>query len=119
VTVDSEVVDHAFATVGTHIPLKQGGGTILTLAPTSRSPGAPFWELAEPPTGFTFLGRFAVVPPQPGAGPAQRPSNVTTAVDDVYVRGADVIIVERTEGGSPSQASEGSHIDLGPLGSGQ
>src|SRR5205823_5970424 len=115
------VSDRSFATAGTHVPLKQGGGRVVTLSPTSRPPGPPFWELPEPPGGFVRLGRFAVVPPQPqlSAGPPK--AGLVTTVDDVFVRGADVIVVEQGEtlGGSPiAPPSGGTRVDLGALGSG-
>jgi hypothetical protein len=106
---------HKFATAGVHVPRAQGGGRIITLDPSSRPPGPEFFELAAAPKGFTHLGRFAVVAPAPANAP------VVTSVDDVFVRGADMIVVEQGEtlSGIAMAPAEGSKVDLGRLGTGR
>ena len=114
VTLGPSVASHAFATTGDHVPRAQGGGRILTLDPSSRPPGQDFWELRSAPAGFNHVGRFAVVAPASTSAP------VVTSVDDVYVRGADVIVIEQGEtlGGGAMAAQEGSPVRLGALGHG-
>jgi hypothetical protein len=106
---------HHFVTAGDHVPRGQGGGRIVTLDPTSRPPGQEFFELAAPPAGFTHVGRFAVVAPTPANAP------VVTAIDDVYVRGADLIVVEQGEtlSGVGMAAADGAKVKLGRLGDGR
>jgi len=121
VTAGADAMGHAYATIGTHVPLDHGGGRVVTVSQTSRPPGQPFWELAQSPRGFVHLGRFAAIPPPPQA-PGQSRTGLVTAVDDVFVRDADVIVVEQGEtvGGVAFQApTGGTEVDLGQLGRGQ
>lgn len=108
-------VAHDFVAAGDHVPRAQGGGRIITLDPASRPPGQEFFELAAAPMGFTHFGRFAVVAPAPANAP------VVTSIDDVYVRGADVIVVEQGEtlSGVGMAAADGSKVKLGKLGEGR
>lgn len=72
---------------------RDGGGSLRPAAPDSRPQGM-FFALPGPPEGFTFLGRFGAVPPQPGfADPEKRGSVFATTVD-VFVRGADLLVTE-------------------------
>jgi len=122
VSVGADAAGHQYATVGTHLPLRQGGGAVVTISDTSRPPELPFWQLASPPDGFSHAGRFAVVPPQPPAGPAPTTANLATEVDDVYVRGADVITVAQGQqpGSGPyQQPADGTSVDAGRVGRGQ
>jgi hypothetical protein len=117
-----EAGDHSYRTSGTRVPLRQGGGAVVTISDTSRPPGLTFWEPAQAPAGFSHLGRFAVVPPQPPMDPAQSSRALVTSVDDVFVRGADVVVVEQgqTLGGAAFQPPTGGRaVDLGRLGQGQ
>jgi hypothetical protein len=79
---------HDFVVEGTEVPLDQGGGRVTSLTDDSRPPGESFWQLDAPPTGFTHLGRYAVVPPQPRVV-----GSLATSVDDVFTSGPDVIVV--------------------------
>ncbi|MBA3652856.1 MAG: hypothetical protein H0W70_01530 [Actinobacteria bacterium] len=106
-----------YATIGTRIPFENGGGRITALTDTSRPPGGAFWSLATPPPGFAHLGRFAVVPPQPRVSVGQPPTSIATAIDDVFVRGPDVIVVE--QGHRPRAAMDGPPVELGALGRGR
>jgi len=120
VDVGGEAVNHSYRTSGTHIPLKQGGGAVVTISDTSRPPGVQFWEPAPPPPGFSHLGRFAVVAPQPPTSSVRTSATLVTAVDDVFVRGADALIIEQGQtGAAPFQPPSGTDIDLGRLGRGR
>src|SRR5205085_1271869 len=91
---------------------------VVTISDTSRPPGLTFWEPSQAPAGFSHLGRFAVVPPQPPAGTRGPPPALSTAIDDVYGRGPDVIVVEQgpAAGARASQPPGGQDVDLGALG---
>jgi hypothetical protein len=120
VTIGADA-SHTFSTAGMHIPVKQGGGAVVTISDTSRPPGTVFWELPQAPAGFTHLGRFAVVPPQAPAAPGQSNAATVTAVDDVYVRNADVVIIEQGQTLGAAQLKPpvgGREVDLGPVGRG-
>lgn len=72
---------------------RDGGGSLRQVDPSSR-PQGQFFEVPGVPDGFTFAGRYGAVPPQPGfADPEQRGSVFATTVD-VFVSGADLIVVE-------------------------
>lgn len=121
VTVDTgpAAAGHTVATTGMHIALKDGGGRVLTVDPASRPPGLDFWELAAPPAGFRHLGRFAVVPPHQTQSTG---ASLVAVVDDVYLRGPDVIVVEQggTLGAGGLQApGGGERVSAGALGVGQ
>ena len=120
----------AYSATGAPIPNDQGGGSIARLTPESLPPGRT-WTLPRPPRGFSLRGRYVVVVPQPQAstsgpgGPAAASGTPTSRVitlEDVYVRGPDVIVVE--QGGSSNNApfagpTGGRPVDLGVLGHGQ
>ncbi|MEY2473883.1 MAG: hypothetical protein QOK28_3212 [Actinomycetota bacterium] len=116
---------HVFATPGTHLARAQGGGRIVTVSDDSRPPGADFWELPAAPAGFTHLGRFAVVAPSPPtpATPSSNapPAPVVTSIADVFVRGADTIVVEQGETLTSTAIApqEGGAVDLGRIGHGR
>ena len=57
-----------------------------------------------PPSGFRYVGRFAVIPPQPqafgqpDAGPPTAtglPGSLVSELDDVFVRGSDVVVLQQ------------------------
>jgi hypothetical protein len=101
-------------------PATEGGGSLQAVDPTTASEGR-FWELPEPPEGFTRMGRYAIVPPQ-AASPDDEHSRaqVIAGVSDVFVRGSDLLVIE--QGGTlgqvpPFGVTPHSHlIDLGELG---
>jgi hypothetical protein len=76
-------------------PAKAGGGSVQDIEPTTAPPGS-FWQLDAPPSGFTRVGRYAVVPPQ-GADPNDEKTRaqVMAGVVDVFVRGSDAVIVDQ------------------------
>jgi hypothetical protein len=122
--VDVPLGDDRFPIEGTPLSLKDGGGSVRQLDPTSRPPGRDFYELPAAPEGFTFTGRYAVVPPQPDAFNDPTKSDLRiAAVADVYTRGADFLVIEQggTLGGSPAFAADptAAGVDLGALGRGE
>ncbi len=125
IEIDPPLADSLFAIEGTALPLAQGGGSVRPLEPTSRPPGAAFYELTgAAPAGFTLSGRFTVIPPQPAAYSDPNLGLTKQAgVADVYTRGPDLLVIERgaTLGGQPAFAPDAnaSTVDLGPLGHGE
>jgi len=123
------VTDAPFALSGTPTPYDSGGGAFTPLTLTSRPPGSS-WALDKGLQGFRHVGRFAVVPPQPqlfgqggnGFGSMGMPGGLVTEMDDVFVRGVDVLVLQQgsTLNGATFAAPANSlDVDLGPLGGGQ
>ena len=119
-----------FGLSGSPTPVIQGGGAFAPLTLTSRSPGLN-WAPSYIPSGFREVGRYAVIPPQPqvfgqidagGSTSGELPGSTVTEVDDVWVRGADVIVMEQgqtIDGSSFSAPSGAEAVELGALGTGQ
>jgi hypothetical protein len=130
VQVGASAVDGApLDLTGTPTPFDSGGGAFTALTFGSRPPGGS-WALTHPPAGFTHVGRYAVVPPQPqlfgqggqGTGAMGLPGALVTEMDDVFTRGSDVVVLQQgsTINGAPfTPPANGIAVDLGPLGSGQ
>ena len=123
------VADAPFDLSGTPTPYDSGGGAFTPLTLTSRPPGSS-WAMDKGPQGFRHIGRFAVVPPQPqlfgqggnGFGSMGMPGGLVTEMDDVFVRGVDVLVLQQgsTLNGATFAAPANSlDVDLGPLGGGQ
>jgi hypothetical protein len=115
--------DATFATGAPTADVEHGGGATRRVDPVSSPPG-PFWQLDTPPAGFGLVGRFVVVPPQPqNFSDPLRQGLQQAAVADVFVRGADAIIVERggtLQGHDPWQSDpNNAAIDLGAVGRGE
>jgi hypothetical protein len=96
----------------------KGGGSVRRMDPTSE-PLGPFLVASAAPEGFTFEGRYEVIPPQADlTNPATRGSAVA-AVSDVWVRGPDMIVLERGARLDKSNPFELSakfpDVDLGPV----
>ncbi len=96
----------------------QGGGSVLAVDPASEPQGR-FFVLDTPPAQFERRGRYSVVPPQSGlTDPADRRGAVASTAD-VYVRGADVLVVDRGStldlGRAFQPRPEGRPIDLGAV----
>ena len=109
--------DVHFGGDGAAIPVAAGGGSVQRVTDESRTPGA-FWELSTP-KGFTHRGRYAVVSPTRGSADAV-PSR-TAGVVDVYVRGVDVVTVERgaaVDGTALPGPGTGEDVAVGALGRG-
>lgn len=128
VTVKSDTAPSAAdiaATVGAGISDKSKG-SVRRLEPTSSPPGRTDWSLAAPPEGFTLVGRYAVVP-LTGELLTQGSTAIIAGVTDVYVRGIDVIVVDR--GGRLNLSAvqdrdiggldDTTDVDLGQLGPGR
>ena len=69
-------------------------GSIRPIAPDSSPPGATDYALPAPPDGFAFVGRYAYVPLSAELL-SQTSKEVIAGIVDVYVRGADAIVVDR------------------------
>jgi hypothetical protein len=128
-TGDSAVATAQFAMTGTPTPYDAGGGAFTPLTLSSRPPGGS-WAIQQSPSGFTHLGRFAVVPPQPqlfgqggnGYGSMGLPGGLVTEMDDVYIRGADVVVLQQgstLNGAIFTAPANGASVDLDRLGDGQ
>jgi len=112
-------------------PFDQGGGSFQALTLTSSPPGLS-WAATWVPPGFVHYGRYAVVPSQPqlfdqtsgqAPSPLGVPSGLVSELDDAYVSGPDLIVVQQgvTAGNSVFKAPTGGvDIALGPvMGTGQ
>lgn len=111
-------------------PFDQGGGSFVQLTPTSSPPGLS-WYPARIPPGFVHTGRYDVIPSQPQAfnpsspqppGAGGLPPGLVTELDDAFVQGPDLIVVQQgeTAGGSRFEPPTGGQaVDLGGLGPGQ
>lgn len=128
-TGDAAVATASFDMTGTPTPYESGGGAFTPLTLTSRPPGGS-WGIQRLARGFTHLGRFAVVPPQPqlfgqggnGYGSMGLPGGLVTEMDDVYVRGADVVVLQQgstLNGAAFAAPANADSVDLGRLGPGQ
>ena len=128
-TGDAAVAGASFDLTGPATPFNSGGGAFTPLTLTSRPPGSS-WALERLPAGFQHLGRYAVVPPQPqlfgkgggGYGSMGLPGGLVTEMDDVYVRGSDVIVLQQgstINGAAFTPPANGVSVDLGRLGQGQ
>lgn len=104
------------------VPVDQGGGSVLEVDPTAGSIGS-FWTLPDGavPTGFTYRGRWAVIPAQPEefSDPARADSIVAGTVD-VWVRGPDVVVVyqggTRGQGRAHAPVTGAETVEAGDLG---
>lgn len=119
----------AYAMTASPTPFDEGGGSFRALTLQSSPPGTS-WEPSWLPAGFRHYGRYAVVPSQPqafdrtgstGSGapsPSGLPASLVTELDDVYVSGSDVIVLQQgvTIGTSVFKAPiGGSQVALGPV----
>ena len=88
---------------GTFLGAKEGGGSVRPVDPAS-NPIGDSWRLDTVPAGFRLVGRFAVVPPQPAVleDPTQADNRIA-GVTDVWVRGADALILD--QGGTVSRVA--------------
>jgi len=123
------VASAAFDMTGPATPFESGGGAFTPLTLGSRPPGGS-WALEQLPAGFSHLGRFAAVPPQPqlfgqggnGYGSMGLPGGLVSEMDDVFVRGADFIVLQQgstLNGATFAPPANSVGVDLGRLGSGQ
>jgi hypothetical protein len=127
-SVDDQTVpgDDAFTITGDPTPVAQGGSELTAIDATTK-PTDGYWSPATPPAGYTLQGRYQLLTPadqstadtsttttSTTAPPAPVPSYV-----DVYVDGADTIIVRQgpTAGEPQNNAATGNPVALGALGS--
>lgn len=102
------------------LTVEAGNGVIRPLQADEQSE-AMLFRLASPPKGFRLHGRFAVTHPRLGAPDAARRPPVSGAAE-VWVRGADLIVLEQGVGDNGAGAPDhpyGREVDLGALGRGQ
>jgi hypothetical protein len=128
-TGQAAVVGAAFDMTGAITPFDAGGGAFTALTSDSRPPGRS-WALTHPPSGFQRAGRYAVVPPQPqlfagggqGTGQMGLPGGLVSEMDDVFLRGADAIVLQQgstMNGATFSPPANAITVSLGSLGEGQ
>lgn len=101
------------------LPDAQGNGAIRKVPDDEIPPFNEVFELPDP-EGFTFVGRYAVVPARISAG-GQASTDVRIALyTDVWRRGPDVLVLDQgATGGTPAPFDPESRIgeaDLGSLG---
>ncbi|MEY2469598.1 MAG: hypothetical protein QOF21_2296 [Actinomycetota bacterium] len=103
--------------------INKDAGSLRPIAPKSSPPGQPDISLSAPPAGFTHVGRYTVVALSKAV--LERTSRkVAAGIADVYVRGADAIVIDR--GGRLDKSdvtdedlggmTDATTIDLGPFG---
>ncbi len=118
----SEAVAVSVSVTGPFVEPRQGGGAVRDVDPASHSIGDSY-ELPTP-AGFTYRGRYAVVPPQPvdPNDPSGR-SKLVAGTADVWVRGSDVIILDQggtLGGGAPFGEDETARVaEAGAAGRGR
>jgi hypothetical protein len=102
-----------------------GGGSSVEVKREGLPPGF-FLDLRQAPSGFEHRGRYAVVPPRVDVGRnplSQSSQAVSTAIVDVWVKGADMLVVEQGTRTDPNVGlpvpTTPVDVDLGPLGRGQ
>lgn len=73
----------------------QGNGAVREVAPDEAPPFLEQFELPEP-EGFTFVGRYAVMPARLGLTPEDLASGVAVALyTDVWRRGPDLLLLDQ------------------------
>ncbi len=128
-TVAGDTAEYQMAAVTT--PFSQGGGSFQALTLSSSPPGLS-WMATWVPPGFAHAGRYAVVPSQPQLfdqssgqppSPLGVPSGLVSELDDAYVSGPNLIVVQQgvTAGNSVFKAPTGGvNVALGAvMGTGQ
>jgi hypothetical protein len=111
--------DDVFAITGAPLPLDQGGPQ-LTPVDAATPPVPGYWQLSQPPAGFTYQGRDLLrTAGAPGSGGQPGPTVETYL--DLYVNGPNYLVVLQGPASAEPQhqPSEGKAVDLGPLGQGQ
>jgi hypothetical protein len=98
-------------------------GSVQPLEDDSRLPGDEFWQLTDPPKGFRFEGRYAVVPPgQPGFSDIASRGSVVTFLSEVWTDGEDVIVIDQgaTQGTKAFDTDPNAkQVNAGALGKGE
>jgi hypothetical protein len=127
VEVDEQpsLTDGLFPSGKRTVEAASGGGVVRPLKAGSMPPG-DFHVLDAPPEGFTFRGRYSVIPPQAenfDTGSPEREGNRRAEVADVYERGLDLIVVTQggtLRGAAPFETDPARPtLDLGAFGPGE
>jgi hypothetical protein len=123
VSEDPDITEPSFHTGDPTAGVRDGGGSVQELAPTSKVPGDVFWELRGLLKGFRKRGRYAVIPPQAGFKDPLERAGIVTFVSEVWTRGPDVVVIEQgsARSGRPPFAADRNarKVSLGALGSGE
>lgn len=119
----AKLADGLFRSSGRPVAVQKGGGAFATLQSDSRLPER-FFDLPAAPAGFVHLGRYLSRPPQPElVGNINRERDLIGGVNDVYVKGPEVIVVDQgsTLGGDHPFGADptATAVDLGALGRGE
>jgi hypothetical protein len=96
------------------LPAAQGNGSVKKVARDAKIPFLETFHLATP-KGFTFVGRYAVVPARLSQSGGQVPADPGIALyTDVWRRGPDVLLLDQgaTKSGTPPFVARSK---LGPL----
>lgn len=113
VDLDHEPADDTFDTGEISAPVDQGGGAVTRAEPDSR-PEGPFFELPDDavPAGFSRVGRFSVIPPQPEkfSDPTLRDSIIAGVVDLFTDDQGDLVAVY--QGGTLGQVQAFTPLDF-------
>ncbi|MEX2395217.1 MAG: hypothetical protein WD826_12145, partial [Actinomycetota bacterium] len=71
-------------------------GSFKQLEDDSKLPGQEFWELADPPEGFEFVGRYAIVPPgQAGFSDPTARGSIVAFSSEAWRDGIDVFVIDQ------------------------
>ena len=117
VDVAPPVDDDDFAALGSRLPEELGGGRVRRMTDDSRFPDVDFYELeaADVPDGFEHLGRF-VVANDAEVDANGLPGPRTVGLADVYVDGAELLVVENvrttTAGVAGLPTDSGTPLDV-------
>jgi hypothetical protein len=96
VDVDVSIPDRTLAITTPENPdIHRGAVERITREPSGE--GLPLWTLAKTPKGFDSLGRYAVVISDQAypRGDPMSPSIAPASTSDVYIRGADFVVVDQ------------------------
>lgn len=101
-------------------PDAQGNGSVRKVDRDAPPPFLESWELPDP-EGFTFVGRYAVVPARLGSSADAIPAGAEIALyTDVWRRGPDVVLLDQgaSKGGVVPFDPDAriGDVDLGPIG---
>jgi len=98
---------------------EMGNGAVTTLGTDEHPPFAEAFELPAP-DGFTFVGRYAVVPPRLGPASTDLHAPRVALYTDVWRRGADLLLLDQgaTTSGPPpfDERSPSEEVELARLG---
>ena len=118
---DPSLDDDLFVTGARTLEVKDGGGLVRRMGEGLPQGEFLLVDAASIPAGFERLGRYNVIPSQPeNFTDPTREGARETSFADVYVRGADFVVVDQggTLGGADpfTEDPDSPRIDLGPYG---